>query len=238
MAATPTLAVFDLDGTLIPGDTCARFLVLTLVRRPSAWLRAPLLALRFAAFALGRLPEARFKEAAFTALLAGVDPDRQKAAGQAFAARLAGRLRPGGAARLREHRRAGHVLVLATASPDIYAEPLARELGLDGCVCTHTERGPDGRLTGLLAGENCKRAAKLAALKVWLADRPEGKMVPGAAGGIDHVLEAWKTTAYTDHEADLPLLLAVDRPVAVNPTRALGREAEARGWAVEDWSGL
>jgi phosphoserine phosphatase len=40
---------------------------------------------------------------------------------------------------------------------------------------------------------------------------------------------------YTDSYADLPVLKAVGRPVAVNPDRRLRREATRRGWEVVDW---
>jgi alcohol-forming fatty acyl-CoA reductase len=39
--------------------------------------------------------------------------------------------------------------------------------------------------------------------------------------------------AYGDHEADIPLLSSVGRPVAVNPRRPLAREARRRGWPIE-----
>jgi hypothetical protein len=38
--------------------------------------------------------------------------------------------------------------------------------------------------------------------------------------------------AYSDSISDLPLLEAVGHPTAVNPDRALRREAQQRGWPV------
>jgi phosphoserine phosphatase len=37
---------------------------------------------------------------------------------------------------------------------------------------------------------------------------------------------------FTDSVHDLPLLLEVGRPVAVNPDRGLRREAKSRGWEI------
>ncbi len=42
-------------------------------------------------------------------------------------------------------------------------------------------------------------------------------------------------TLYTDGITDLPLLMRVGRPVAVNPDLRLRRVARSRGWPIERW---
>jgi HAD superfamily phosphoserine phosphatase-like hydrolase len=74
------------------------------------------------------------------------------------------RLRPAALSRIEWHRARGHVLVLASASVDLYVEPLARALGFDHVACTRPAvvAGPCGeRFDGTLDGEDCTGAAKV-----------------------------------------------------------------------------
>jgi HAD superfamily hydrolase (TIGR01490 family) len=118
--------------------------------------------------------------------------------------------------RVEAHKRAGDRLVILTASAFFFAEPIARELGIDEVVGTQVGFS-DGRCTGLVEGAILDGAAKLAAARA-----------SAGALGIDLARCAF----YTDHIADLPLLEAVGTPVAVGPTRALAREARRRGWEI------
>ena len=118
--------------------------------------------------------------------------------------------------RVRVHRAAGDRLVILTASAAFFAEPAARELGFDE-LCGTEVVFAGGRCTGQVDGEILDGSAKLAAARR-----------SAAARGVD--LAA--CTFYSDHIADLPLLEAVGTPVAVGPSRALGKVARARGWRV------
>ena len=120
-------------------------------------------------------------------------------------------------AKVEEHRRAGDLLVLLSASIDYYLEPLARDLGFDRLVCSKLETDAAGVCTGRTAGPLLLGEHKLAAaLKL---AREEG-------------IDLAASTAYADHFTDLPLLEAVGHPVAVRPTKALRAVALARGWPI------
>jgi HAD superfamily hydrolase (TIGR01490 family) len=115
-----------------------------------------------------------------------------------------------------EHRAAGRSVYLVSASPTEIVEPLAAHLGVDGCLATEAEVGPDGRYTGRVV-RYCFGAEKVAAVEAL-----------AATTGID--LEA--SWAYSDSASDIPLLASVGHPIAVNPDRELLRTARERGWAV------
>jgi HAD superfamily hydrolase (TIGR01490 family) len=118
--------------------------------------------------------------------------------------------------RIRGHRARGDHLVILTASAFFFAEPIARDLGIDQVIGTQV--GFSGEVcTGLVEGEILDGKAKLAAA--------QGE---AEARGV----ELGRCTFYSDHIADLPLLAAVGTPVAVNPHRALARVARARGWSI------
>jgi phosphatidylglycerophosphatase C len=91
--------------------------------------------------------------------------------------------------------------VLASASLDPYLVPLGRLLAADEAVCTMLERGADGRLTGRLAGPNCRGAEKARRIRALLDER-----------GLQEA-EVW---AYGDSDGDEPLLASADHALRVD----------------------
>lgn len=118
--------------------------------------------------------------------------------------------------RVRAHREAGDAMAILTASAFFFAEPIARDLGIDEVVGTSVGF-TDGLCTGLVDGEIVDGVVKLAAARR-IAD---ARGVPLSS-----------CVFYSDHIADLPLLEAVGTPVAVGPNRALHRVAKARGYRI------
>ncbi len=198
---TRVVAAFDFDGTITRRDTLVPFLAYACGRaRVAAALAAvgPQLALALG----GRGSRDDAKVALLERVVAGRDAAELATAGCAFADRLAGdrrRLRTDVLERVRWHRDEGHELVLVSASLTTYLDPLAPQLGFDVVLATTLEVGPDGRLTGRLAGLNCRGPEKVARLDAWL-------------GGSACVL--W---AYGDSSGDDELLARADRSHRVGP---------------------
>lgn len=115
-----------------------------------------------------------------------------------------------------EHRRRGDITVMITATNRVIAEPICRLFGMDALICTLPEL-VEGRYTGRVSGVPCYRQEKLTHLDEWLATR--GFNLDGA-----HF--------YSDSHNDLPLLLRVDHPVAVDPDPVLLEHARQKGWQV------
>ena len=200
-APRPAVAVFDVDGTLTTGDCVLPFLRRAAGRRlVTAILRHPL------ALAAGLVRRDRDRlKALGCASLAGIPATEIDRLGEAFARDVAAtRLRDDTAARLRRHRELGHTVVLASASLDPYLVPLGRLLSADGAVCTMLERGVDGRLTGRLAGPNCRGAEKARRVRALLDER-----------GLAEA-EVW---AYGDSDGDEPLLASADHALRVDGVR-------------------
>ena len=118
-----------------------------------------------------------------------------------------------------EHHGAGRDVVVVSASGAELVEPIAAMLGADSVIATRMVEA-DGRYTGEVSfyayGEN-----KAAAIRELAAER---------GYRLDECY------AYSDSVTDLPMLAAVGHPVAVNPDRALRREAATRGWPVLDFT--
>ena len=195
------VAAFDVDGTLTTGDCVTPFLRRAAGRRLwTTLLRRPLAL----AASTARRDRDGLKELACSALR-GIESTEIEGLGDAFAREVgAGRLRDDTVARLRRHRELGHTVILASASLDPYLVPLGRSLGVDGVVCTVLERGRDGRLTGRLAGANCRGAEKARRVSDWLREND----LAGA--------ELW---AYGDSSGDDELLALADHPLRVDGIR-------------------
>lgn len=118
-----------------------------------------------------------------------------------------------------EHHAAGRDVVIVSTSGSEVVEPIGAMLGADHVVATRMVI-EDGRYTGEIAfyayAEN-----KAAAVRD-LAEK--------------HGYDLPSCYAYSDSMTDLPMLAEVGHPTAVNPDKALRREAAARGWPVVDFT--
>ena len=147
--------------------------------------------------------------------------DEVAKAAEAAADTLESYVLPYVAALLDSHRSAGRMVVLATTTPYQLIEPFARRLGFDEVIATHygTKRDDAGveRMTGTIEGGFVWAMGKLQAVRKWAAD-----------AGVD-LSESY---AYSDSVYDLPLLMAVGHPSAVNPDYRLHAAATLRRWPV------
>lgn len=119
------------------------------------------------------------------------------------------------------HRQRGHILVIITATHTVVTQPIAEQLGVAHLIGSEVEL-VDGRYTGQPAGTPSFREGKVTRFAEW-------KRLQGVSDD-----ETW---FYSDSHNDLPLLERVDHPVAVNPDPRLAATAAARGWPVLDLRG-
>lgn len=217
-----TAAIFDLDRTLLrTSSTPAINLALFskgLVGRSSVPGQA--LFLRFYDVFGETLPSMAMARAAALASRGWSVAEVAEAAEEA-AENLEGMVLPYVPALIESHRSAGRVLALATTTPFQLIEPFAKRLGFDTVVATRYESRPDddgvARFTGNLEGGFVWAGGKLAAVRTW-----------ASAEGVD-LRESY---AYSDSFYDLPLLLAVGHPAAVNPDYRLHAAATIARWPV------
>jgi HAD superfamily hydrolase (TIGR01490 family) len=115
-----------------------------------------------------------------------------------------------------KHREAGDKLVVITATNRFVTAPIVARLGIDTLLATECEI-IDGRYSGRTTDVPCFREGKVTRLNRWLEENNFG-------------LE--DSYFYSDSLNDLPLLEKVANPVAVDPDPKLRAEAESRGWPV------
>ncbi|MGZ8200958.1 MAG: histidinol-phosphatase [Methylosarcina sp.] len=115
-----------------------------------------------------------------------------------------------------KHRDRGDTLLVITATNRFVTEPIVKLYGIDHLLATSPEF-IDGRYTGKFVGEPCFQQGKVKLLQQWLADAKET------------MENSW---FYSDSHNDLPLLSMVDHAVAVDPDEKLKNHAQKAGWLI------
>ncbi|MFG2814321.1 HAD family hydrolase [Streptomyces sp. NPDC048410] len=117
---------------------------------------------------------------------------------------------------IEEHHTAGRDVVIVSTSGAEVVEPIGELLGADRVVATRLVVGEDGCFTG--------------EVEYYAYGPTKAEAIRELAASEGYDLD--RSYAYSDSATDLPMLQAVGHPHAVNPDRALRREAVSRGWQV------
>lgn len=120
---------------------------------------------------------------------------------------------------LQQHREAGHMLVLTTATNRVVSALTAADLGVDHYLATEVET-IDGVFSGRTQGVLNMRTGKVERLRAWLQQQRWDEALLRQA------------IFYTDSINDLPLLSVVRQPVVVDPDPRLESTALRKGWKV------
>ena len=215
------LALFDLDGTLLHGDSDHAFGEFVIAR---GWADAAAYKTRndafYADYAAGRLDIHAYVDFA-TQAWRDRSADELAQASQAFLTDyVLPMVTPAARALVQQHRAAGDDIALVTATNDFVTRPIAGLFGIDELIATELARDGTGRILGRIHGTPAFRDGKIARVQQWLAAK--GRTLA----------DYERCTFYSDSTNDLPLLEHVSHPVATNPGPALARIAHERGWPV------
>jgi HAD superfamily hydrolase (TIGR01490 family) len=115
-----------------------------------------------------------------------------------------------------EHRQKGHELLIITATNQFITEPIANEFKIDNLIACEPEL-IDGQYTGKVVGTPSYAGGKVTRLNDWLENHEQ------------KLEESW---FYSDSHNDIPLLQEVDHAIPVDADDALRTEAEKRNWPV------
>ena len=213
------LTLFDLDHTLLDGDSDALWCDFLIERgvldRAGFAPRNADMQARYRDGSVGPQEFANF----YVGTLAGRtraewEPLRQEFLISAIVPRI-------GQAALdlvRRHQDAGDLVLLTTATNRFITELTAICFGIEHLIATEPQMEGE-RFTGATCGTLNMREGKVERLHEWLQV-------------IGHKLKKFDSTAYSDSINDLPLLKAVQHPVAVNPDAQLRAKAMAKGWQI------
>lgn len=128
---------------------------------------------------------------------------------------------PKAQALLERHRSANDQLMIITATNRFVTGPIAARLNVPIILATEPEQ-IDGRYTGKVTDVPCFQDGKVVRLQRWLKE---------------HNASLEGSFFYSDSINDLPLLEAVSNPVAVNPDERLEQLAQQRNWPILDLRG-
>ena len=123
---------------------------------------------------------------------------------------------PKAKALLQQHRNQGDYLLIITATNSFVTHPIAKYLGVDDILASDAEI-LNGRYTGKGIGTPCFQGGKVIRLQEWLKAQNFN---------LDDAY------FYSDSINDLPLLEQVPNPVAVDADERLSKIAVERGWKI------
>ena len=115
-----------------------------------------------------------------------------------------------------QHKAMGHTLMVITATNSFVTRPIVTAFGIDNLIATEPKI-ENGRYTREIDGVPSFKEGKVTRLNAWLAENNE-------------TLEG--SYFYSDSHNDLPLLEQVTTAIAVDPDPKLRSVAEDKGWDI------
>ena len=211
------LALFDLDNTLLAGDSdylWGVFLVEQGLVDASLYEEANQ---RFyQQYADGKLDIHEFLNFSLNPL-STIATDTLRELHQSF---MEKHIRPlmtkTGLEKVKQHKQAGDTTLIITATNSFVTQPIADAFGVDHLIATEAEI-IDGKYTGKVAGTPSFQQGKITRLEEWMKNH-------------DETLDG--SIFYSDSHNDLPLLKIVAKPIAVDPDPQLEAYAEEKGWEI------
>ena len=210
-----SLAIFDLDNTLLGGDSdhaWGEFLCEKEIVDSDEYRRAN--DYFYEQYKNGGLDIYEFLDFALRPLTK-LDTTQLNTLHQQFMAeKIEPIILPKALELLKNPKARGDYLLIITATNHFVTGPIAKRLGVDAIIATDPEV-IDGQYTGKVAGTPCFQAGKVTRLHEWLSTSP-------------HSLD--NSYFYSDSHNDLPLLELVTNPIAVNPDEILEAHANEHLW--------
>ena len=220
MQAETKIALFDLDNTLLSGDSdyewAQHLIERGILERSKYESRNDEF---FRQYKAGRLDIHEFLDFQLAPLARYPRAKLDEWHGEFMQARVRPMIRAKGLELVRRHLGQGRLCAIVTSTNAFITAPIAREFGVDHLLATELEVR-EGKFTGKPSGTICFRQGKVTRLAEWLGER--GRTLASFSA-------SW---FYSDSQNDLPLLERVTHPVAVDPDETLRGEALARGWRV------
>ena len=216
-----TAAVFDIDDSLLDGNAGTIFTWFLYSNRemaPAVRSQVPRALYEYARKRLG--------ESDMVALGSrcqqGIRADRLRdLARRCFDRHIKKRVTQQGLRTVRRHLLMGHMVLVASGSPQFIIDELGRFLHAHEAVGTRAVI-KEGVSTDELVSPIVFREGKRERVKEVLAR---------------HGIDVGRCYLYSDSVADTPLFEEVGHPVVVNPKPAFRSEAVRRGWEVVEWKG-
>ena len=220
MSNARRLTLFDLDNTLLSGDSdygWGQFAVRHRLVDPESYERRN--AEFSAAYRVGTLDQRAYLEFCLAPLARHSVAELREWHRRFMAESIEPMMTRAGRALVEERLAAGDLVAIVTSTNTFITGPIARAYGIEHLIAS--EAGFDaGRYTGKLVGIPAFREGKVTRVSEWLSSRGQ------------QLADFSETWFFSDSTNDLPLLETVTHPVAVDPDPALEELARQRRWPV------
>lgn len=215
------LAIFDLDKTLIGGDSdflWGEFLSeIGAVDADTYQIKNQYF---FDQYALGKLNINEYLEFCLEPLSLNSRTTLDEWHQRFMQAKIEKILLPKAQAIIDKHKAQGDTILVITATNSFVTGPIVKRYGIENLLATNPEV-KNGKFTGKVEGEPCFQKGKITHLDRWLEQTGE---------------DMTGSFFYSDSHNDLPMLELVDHPVVVHGDDTLIKIAKDRGWPSLDWS--
>lgn len=218
MDVNVSLAIFDLDNTLIANDSdylWGQFLVDQGIVDPVYY--AAQNAKFYEDYQQGNLDITEFLHFSLKPLAQHDSAQMHKWRAQFITEVIRPLMLPAAQELIAIHRERGDTLMIITATNRFITAPIAELYGIENLLATTPEM-QNNQYTGKFLGIPCFQAGKVTLLEQWLEEHPEATLQG-----------SW---FYSDSHNDLPLLQKVEHPVAVDPDQTLRDHALHAHWPI------
>jgi len=209
------LAIFDLDNTLLGGDSdylWGEFLVENNLVDGESYQQAN--QDFYDQYLAGTMDIFEFSAFQLKPLADNAPADLIRWRTQYLAEKIEPIILPAAQQLIEHHRQRGDTLLIITATNNFITTPIAKKLGIPHLIATEAEM-IDGLYTGHVVGTPSYQQGKVERLQDWL--RSQNQTLTGSY-------------FYSDSHNDLPLLNMVEHPVAVDSDPKLFAIAQQQGW--------
>ncbi|MEZ5490090.1 MAG: HAD family hydrolase [Gammaproteobacteria bacterium] len=213
------LAIFDLDNTLLGGDSDHAWGEFLIARKlVDAAVHGARNDAFYQQYTEGRLDIHDYVRFTLGPVLGYSLKELDELHEQFMAEFIAPLILPKALALIERHKADGDHCLIMSATNSFITGPIARRLGVHDLLAT--DLVIQGRhYTGDIAGTPCFQEGKVIRLRQWLELQTAQFIIK-------------ESTFYSDSFNDLPLLEAVGRPVAVDPDDRLASVATDQGWEI------
>lgn len=193
-------AFFDMDKTLLKGDSLIALYRYGLKKRPLCALWLPLILLATPLMAVKLLPIEWYKAMFYSPISAMTEAELE----QFFSKELMKRRIPKSWEALLQAKADGYHVLIASASPEAYIRPFLNRGLCDGLIGSPLKRKKNGRYSPLPAGKNCAGAEKARRIAAYCLEK-----------GLEIDYES--SIAFSDSDRDRPMMA-----LAATRTRVTG----------------
>jgi HAD superfamily hydrolase (TIGR01490 family) len=216
-----TAAIFDIDDSLLDGNAGTIFTWFLYSNREMLPQQRATVPRALYDYARKRLSESDMV-ALGSRCQQGLRADRlRELASRCFEKHIKKRVTQGGLRTVRKHLLQGHLVVVASGSPQLIIDEVGRFLHAHEAIGTRAK---------VIGGVSSDELVQPLVFK-------EGKRERVKEVLAQHEIDLSRSYLYSDSVADTPLFEEVGHPVIINPKPAFRAEAVRRGWEVVEWKG-